>query len=70
MIMVMRCRFQRYYGTFTMLLVDGSSETGPFRHLSNRVFGVRNFNDTKSMKVIFFLLMFKFNVDFGNAEKN
>ena len=36
-----------------MLLVDGSSETGLFRHLSNHVFGVRNFGNTKSMTVIF-----------------
>ena len=36
-----------------MLLVDGSSETGLFRYLSNHVFGVRNFGNTKSMTVIF-----------------
>ena len=37
-----------------MLLVEGSSETGVFRHLSDHVFGVRNSGNTKSMRVIFF----------------
>ena len=41
------------------ILVEGSSETGLFRHLSNYVFGVRNFDFTKSMRVIFFFKMFK-----------
>ena len=41
------------------ILVEGSSETGLFRHLSNYVFGVRNFDLTKSMRVIFFFKMFK-----------
>ena len=40
-------------GPFTMLLIDGSIQTGPFRHLSDHVFGVRNFGNTKSMSVIF-----------------
>ena len=39
---------------FTILLVKGSSETGLFRHISNYVFAVRNFENTKAMKVIFF----------------
>ena len=38
-----------------MLLVVGSSETGLLRHLSNRVFGVSNFENTKSMRVTFFM---------------
>ena len=41
------------------ILVEGFSETGLFRHLSNYVFGVRNFDFTKSMRVIFFFKMFK-----------
>ena len=40
--------------TFTTLLVEASSEMGLFRHLSDYVFGVRNFDNTKSMRVIFF----------------
>ena len=30
--------FQQFFGQFTMLLVERSSEPGPFRHLSNHVF--------------------------------
>ena len=54
LIKVMWCRFEQYLGTFTMLLVEGSSETGLFKHLSNHVFRVRNFGNTKAVKVIFF----------------
>ena len=60
-------RFQRCLGTFTMLLVEGSSETALFRHLSDSVFGVRNFENTKSMRVIFFSKDLKFNINFQNA---
>ena len=54
MIEVMWCIFQQCLGTFTMLLLEGSSETGLFRHLSDYVFGVRNFENTKCTRVIFF----------------
>ena len=64
------CRFQEFLGTFTMLLVEGCSETGLFRHLSDYVFGVRNFENTKSMKVIFFFKYLKFQLDFKNAARN
>ena len=37
-----------------MLLVGESSKTGLFRHLSNHVFGVCNFRNTKSPTVISF----------------
>ena len=37
-----------------MLLVEESSQTGLFRHLSNHVFGVRNFGNKKAIRVIFF----------------
>ena len=47
------CKFQQYLGTSAMMLIEGSSETGLFRHLSNHVFGVRNFENTKSMRVTF-----------------
>ena len=52
-----------------MLVVHGSSETGLFRHLSNRVFGVRNFRNTKTMKVIFFSKCLGFKLNFKNAAK-
>ena len=47
-------RFVKCLGTFTILLVEWLSETGLFRRLSFHVFGVRNFGNTKSMRVIFF----------------
>ena len=31
-------RFRECFGTFTMLLIEGSSKRGLFRHLSNHVF--------------------------------
>ena len=51
-------QFQQCLGTFGILVVEASSETGPFRHLSDYVFGVRNFGNTKSMSVIFLFEMF------------
>ena len=62
-------RFQQWFGMFTMLLVDGSSETGLFRHLSDHVFGGLNFGNTKSMRVIFFPKYLKFILDFKNEAK-
>ena len=47
-----------------MLLVEGSYEMGLFRHLSNHVLGVRNFGNTKSMRVIFFFQTFKISATF------
>ena len=43
----------------TILLLQASSEMEPFRHLSDYVFGVCNFENTKSMRVILFFKMFK-----------
>ena len=62
--------FQQSLSTFTMLLVAGYSEIGYFRHLSDYVFGVRNFENTKSMRVIFFFKYLKFQLYFKNAERN
>ena len=53
------CRFQQCLGALTMLLLKGFSETGLFRHLSDYVLRVRNFEITKSMRVISFVKMFK-----------
>ena len=64
------CRFQQCFGTFTMLLVKGSSETILFRHWSDHVLGVRNLGNTKSMRVIFFFEYSKFFIDFKNSAKN
>ena len=38
MVKVLSFRFQHCFGLLTMLLVEGFSETGLFRHLSNHVF--------------------------------
>ena len=39
-----------------MLLIDGSSKTGLFRHFPKHVLGVHNMEIQKSMTVIFFFL--------------
>ena len=69
MTMVLWCRFQGCLGTFNILFVEASSETGLFRHLSDYDFGVRNFQNAKSMRVIFFKCL-KVNLDFKNGAKN
>ena len=64
------CRFQMSLGTFTILLLERLCETGLFRHLSNNIFGVRNFLNTKAMRVIIFSKWSKFQLDFKNTAKN
>ena len=59
MIKVRWGRFQQCFRTFTMLLDERSSETGLFRHLSQHLFEVHNFGNTKSIRVIFFFKIFK-----------
>ena len=70
MIKVLRRRFQQCLGAFTMLLVKALAETGLFRHLSDYVFGDRNFEKTKLMTESFDSKSLKFNLDFENAAKN
>ena len=53
-----------------MLPVKGSSETELFMHLSNLVFGVHNFEDTKAMRVILFFETFKISAGLQKAAKN
>ena len=70
-IKVLRCKIQQCLGRFAILLVEASSKMGLFRHLSDYVFGVRNFQNTKSMKVIFSLeISLKFNLPFKNAAES
>ena len=64
------CRFEQCLSMFTVLLAEGSVERGLFRHLSDHVFGVTNFWNTKSLKVILFSKYLKFNLDFKNARRN
>ena len=70
MLKVLWCWFQQCFGTFTMLLVKGSSEMRRVRHFSDYVFGVRNFRKTKSMTVIFFFKYLKFIADLNNSAGN
>ena len=69
MIKVLRYRFEQFLETITMLLVKRSSETGLFIDLCDYVFGVPNFGNRKSMRVIFFSKYLKFNGDFKNAAR-
>ena len=66
MINVLWCRFQQCLGAFTILLVKGSSEAWLFRHLSDYVFRVQKFGNTKSMTVIFCFKIFKIQSRFQN----
>ena len=76
MIKVLQCTFQQCFGTFTMLLFEGSTKMGLFRHLSDYAFRVtdseviKDFGNTKSMRIIFFPKYSKFNIDFKNAARN
>ena len=69
MIKVLWCGFQQCLGMFTMLLVEGSSETGLFRYFSNHVFGVHNFGTTKAVRVIYYFKMFKIYAGFQKCSK-
>ena len=68
-IKMLRCRFQQCLGMSAMWLVEASSETRLFGHLSTHVFGVRNFRNTKAIRVFFFSRSLKINLDFKNATK-
>ena len=70
MIKVLWCGIQQCLGTHTMLLVEGFSEMGIFRHLSDYVFRVLNFEIPKSMRVIFFFKNFKICSTFQKSRKN
>ena len=51
--------FEQCLGTFTMLLHEGSSQTALFTHLYDYFYGVRIFENTKSLRVIFFSKTFE-----------
>ena len=69
LIKIMSCRFQKWFGMFTMLLVEGSSQTGLFRHLSDHFFAVRNFGNTKCIRAIYFPKLFKISYRFRKCRK-
>ena len=54
MLKVLWLRSEQCLGPYTMLLFEGSSEIGLFRHLSNNIFAIGNFGNTLAMRVIFF----------------
>ena len=56
------------FGSFTMLPVQGSSQTGAFRDLSKHVFRGRLFWKYIRCEGRLFLKMFKFNADSKNAQ--
>ena len=58
--------FAQCFGPFTTLLVQGSSETDPFRYFSV----LRKFKNASAMRVFFFLKMFNFQSKFRKRKKN
>ena len=64
------CGYQMSLGRFTMFVVERSSETGLFRHLSNNISRVRNFLNTKVWRLSFDTKYLKFNLDFKKEAKN
>ena len=69
MIKLVWCTFQECFGTFTMLLVEMSSETRLFSDLSDYVFEVCNFGNTKSTRVLIFFKRIKFYCKFQQCSK-
>ena len=69
MIKLVWCTFQECFGTFTMLLVEVSSETRLFSDLSDYVFEVCNFGNTKSTRVLIFFKRIKFYCKFQQCSK-
>ena len=59
MIKVLWCKFQQCFGQLSMLLFEGSPEKGLFRHISNHVFRVCTFRNTKPMRIILLFKIFK-----------
>ena len=69
MIKALLYRIQQCLGTITMLLVQGSSEKRLFRHLSDYVFEVRDFRNTKSTSANFFFKIFKVKSRFKKCSR-
>ena len=68
-ISVLWWRLQQCLGIFNMLLVERWSEKRHFRHLSDYIFGVCNFGNTKSMRAISVPESLKFKLDFKNVAE-
>ena len=64
-------RFEQCLGPFTMLLGEGSSQTGPFIHLCNKVFLQSVISEIhKLWGSFFFSKCSKVHLHFKNTEKN
>ena len=71
MVTVLWFRWEQCLNPFTMFPVKGYFKTGLSGHISNHVFGLRNFGNKSAMRVIFFFENVQnLNVDFENARKN
>ena len=69
MIKVRSSIFQQSFSTFTILLVEASSQTGLSRHLSDCVFGLVSTKIQKLWGSSFFSKRSKFQLDFKKAVK-
>ena len=67
---VLLCRFQQGLAAFPMFLLEGSSGTGLFRHLSNHVFHSPYFMKYIRYEGIFLSKCSEFDLEFKNSEKN
>ena len=69
MIKLLPYGFQKCFGSFTIILVEGSFEIGSSRHYLSTSFAVRNFGNTYASRVIFFLKMLKIWARFWKYRK-
>ena len=70
MVKVLTFRLEKCFSPATILLVEGSSETGLFTHIYlTTFFLVRNFKNTTAMRVIFFWKMFKIDPKYPKFRK-
>ena len=70
MVKVLPFRFEQCFGPFTMSLVEGSSERGLFRHLSNHIFRSPEGRKYISDEGHFFFKRFKIESKFLKCKKN
>ena len=70
MVKVLSFTFQQCFSLFTVLLVQGSSETGLFRHLSNHVFRSSYVQNYISYEGNFFRKIFKLDLNLESGKKN
>ena len=63
-------RFQQFFGPFTLLLVEESLKWNFLNIYLTVIFGIRKFQNTSAMRVIFFLKMFKIEFKFWKCKEN